>query len=602
MIKRVLAALGCAATTVFLLWAGVPAQSASIIASKHNLSATGPGTIKATSEGEVCVFCHVPHNARAAGPLWNRDQPAATYTPYTSSTRKITAPGQPTGTSLMCLSCHDGTIALGKISSRGTNIVMAAGKTHLTAAADPLSYIGTDLSDDHPVSFLYSSALSNTELRVPSGAVKLDASGQMQCTACHSPHDNANGKFLVVSNVASALCRNCHNKSYWASSDHATSTKTWSGSGTNPWTHTSNSPQNVANNACESCHRPHTAPGKKQLLNSATEETNCLVCHSGTVATSTKNIQTELNKVSHHGVGSYLNVHDAAEANLVAAAHVECVDCHNPHSANATAGAANGGAAVTIPGSLSNVRGISIGGVATSPVTAEYEICLRCHGSGTAKVPTPSTARVIASNDKRQQFDTTNPSFHPVGAAGKSAKVPSLLTGWSTTSRVKCTDCHNNNAGPYSTGTGITASGTTPNGPHGSIYPSLLERQYLKADGASTAAGTTESAAAYALCYKCHDRNTAGKGVISSTAVVGSFKEHNKHIVGEKTPCNTCHDPHGVSSTSGGTTLSNARLINFNTAIVTKSGTQAIRWERVGTAGGRCYLTCHGQNHNPWTY
>lgn len=590
MIRNPFSALAGAVVILLLLELSVPAQSASIVSNKHNLSATGPGTIKATSEGEVCVFCHVPHNAKTAAPLWNRDQPTTVYTPYTSSTRKITAPGQPTGTSLMCLSCHDGTIALGKISSRTTNIVLAAGKTHLTAAADPLSYIGTDLSDDHPVSFLYSSVLSNTELRVPSGAVKLDASGQMQCTACHSPHDNANGKFLVVSNVKSALCTNCHNKSYWAGSDHATSTKTWNGTGTNPWTHTTNSPQNVTNNACESCHRPHTAAGKKQLLNSATEETNCLVCHSGTVATSTKNIATELAKTSHHGVASYLNVHDAAEANLVATAHVECVDCHNPHSANATAGAANAGTAVTIPGSLSNVRGVDISGNPVSPVVAEYQICLRCHGSGTAKVPTPTTARVIVSNDKRAQFDTTNPSFHPVAAAGKSATVPSLLTGWTTGSRVKCTDCHNNNAGPYSTGTGITASGTAPNGPHGSTNPALLERAYTKTDN------TTESAAAYAMCYKCHNR----------TLIIGtgtnSFKEHNKHIVSEKTPCNVCHDPHGVSSSAGGTALSNARLINFNTAIVTKSGTQAIRWERVGTAGGRCYLVCHGANHNPWTY
>lgn len=594
MSKRVWAGLGCAATMVFLLWVGVPAQSASIMASKHNLSATGPGTIKATSEGEVCVFCHVPHNARAAGPLWNRDQPAGPYTPYTSSTRKITSPGQPTGASLLCLSCHDGTIALGKISSRAANVAMAGGKSNF--AVGDQSFIGTDLSDDHPVSFLYSSVLGNTELRSPSGVVKLDASGQMQCTSCHSPHDNANGKFLVVNNTGSALCRNCHNKPYWAASDHATSTKTWNGTGTNPWPHTSNSPQNVANSACENCHRPHTAPGKKQLLNSATEEANCLVCHSGTVATSTKNIQTELNKVSHHGVGSYLNVHDAAEASLVGSAHVECQDCHNPHSVNATAGSVPGGTTVTMPGSLSNVRGISIGGSATSPATAEYEICLRCHGSGSAKIPAPSTARVILSNDKRLQFDSTNPSFHPVAASGRSSTVPSLLTGWSTTSRVKCTDCHNNNAGPYSTGTGITASGTNPNGPHGSTYPTLLERQYLKADGTSATAGTTESAAAYALCYKCHNR----------TSIIGtgtnSFKEHNLHVVKENTPCNTCHDPHGVSSSLGGTTLSNARLMNFNTAIVGKSGTQAIRWERVGTTGGRCYLVCHGQDHNPFTY
>lgn len=580
MIKKPVAALAGAALMGILLWVGAPVQSASIIASKHNLSATGPGTIKATSESEVCVFCHVPHNAKAAGPLWNRDQPAGPYTPYTSSTRKITGPGQPTGASLLCLSCHDGTIALGKISSRAANVAMVGGKNSF--AVGDQSFIGTDLSDDHPISFLYSSALGNTELRTPTGVVKLDASGQMQCTACHSPHDNANGKFLVVNNVGSALCRNCHNKSYWAASDHATSTKTWSGTGTNPWQHTSNSPQNVANNACENCHRPHTAAGKKQLLNSATEETNCLVCHSGTVATSTKNIQTELNKVSHHGVGSYLNVHDAAEANLMGTTHVECQDCHNPHSANSTAGSAPGSTPITLPGSLSNVRGVSISGTAVSPVTAEYQICLRCHADSTSRTPAARTPRVIVQTNTRLEFQTSNPSYHPIAGTGKSSNVPSLIAPWTTTDQMTCTDCHNNNAGP-------NAGGAGPNGPHGSTNALLLERAYVVADN------TTESAASYALCYKCHSRTSIlGTGT-------NSFKEHNKHIVGERTPCNVCHDPHGISGTQG-SVLSNSRLMNFNTSVVTKSGTQAIRWERVGATGGRCYLTCHGANHNPWTY
>lgn len=576
MIKHPFATLAGAAAMVFLLWAGAPVQSASIVASKHNLSATGPGTIKATSEGEVCVFCHVPHNARAAGPLWNRDQPAGPYTPYTSSTRRIASPGQPTGASLLCLSCHDGTIALGKIGSR--TIAMAGAKNSL--ATGDQSFIGTDLSDDHPVSFLYSSVLGNTELRTPSGAVKLDASGQLQCTSCHSPHDNANGKFLVVNNTGSALCRNCHNKPYWAGSDHATSSKTWNGSGTNPWPHTSNSPQNVANNACENCHRPHTAPGRKQLLNSATEEINCLVCHSGTVAS--KNIQSELNKVSHHGVGSYLNVHDAAEPNLMISTHVECQDCHNPHSANGMAGSAPGSTPIALPGSLSNVRGIDIGGTAVSQVTAEYQICLRCHGDSNSGTPAVRTPRVITQANTRLEFQTSNPSYHPIAGAGRSSRVPSLLAPWTVASQMNCSDCHNNDTGP-------NTGGGSSNGPHGSNNPLLLERAYVVADN------TTESAANYALCYKCHSRTSIlGTGT-------NSFKEHNKHIVSERTPCNVCHDPHGISGTQG-STLSNSRLINFDTSVVTRSGTQPIRWERVGTTGGRCYLVCHGQNHNPWTY
>ncbi|VAX15466.1 Cytochrome c family protein, partial [hydrothermal vent metagenome] len=30
---------------------------------KHNLSVSGPGTVKASTETRVCVFCHTPHQA-----------------------------------------------------------------------------------------------------------------------------------------------------------------------------------------------------------------------------------------------------------------------------------------------------------------------------------------------------------------------------------------------------------------------------------------------------------------------------------------------------------------------------------------------------------
>src|SRR4051795_4219699 len=80
---------------------------------KHNLSATGPGTLKATSETQVCVFCHTPHGAEAipAAPLWNRKLSAATYTTYTSTSIDANAAelaAGPGGSSKLCLSCHDG--------------------------------------------------------------------------------------------------------------------------------------------------------------------------------------------------------------------------------------------------------------------------------------------------------------------------------------------------------------------------------------------------------------------------------------------------------------------------------------------------------------
>ena len=39
------------------------AQQTSIQNSPHNLSASGPGQIRAATEQEICIFCHTPQNA-----------------------------------------------------------------------------------------------------------------------------------------------------------------------------------------------------------------------------------------------------------------------------------------------------------------------------------------------------------------------------------------------------------------------------------------------------------------------------------------------------------------------------------------------------------
>ena len=553
------------ATCLFLAlpaWAG-------LATSKHNLSASGPGTVKAASETQSCLFCHAPHNASPIAPLWNRSNPGTSYTPYTSST-SIARPGQPTGASLQCLSCHDGTIALGDVLSRGTRIGMAGGITTMPAGN---SNLGSDLSDDHPISFAYTATLAATrgELASPAtltGKVKLDAGGQLQCTSCHDPHDDTNGKFLVVPNQASALCQTCHQKNYWNNSDHKLSGKTWNGAGINPWPHTSNT--TVAANACENCHRPHTAGGRKWLLNNAAEENNCYSCHNGNVAA--KNIQAEFTgKRSIHPVAASTGVHDPVESAVIQARHVECADCHNPHATNSSSG--------LLPGSLAGVRGLNTGGTEVKPATAEYQICFRCHADS-PNMPAPRTTRQIVQSNTRLEFATTNPSHHAVTGPGKSTNVPSLIAPWTTASTVKCGDCHNNNSGPG-------AGGVGPKGPHGSTYPTLLERQYLKADR------TPESATNYALCYKCHSRNS----ILSDN----SFKEHSKHISGERTPCNACHDPHGISSTQGNAT-NNSRLINFDTTINKPSSSGQLKFVSNGTNKGSCYLTCHGKNHNPLSY
>lgn len=433
--------------------------------------------------------------------------------------------------------------------------------------------LGTDLGDDHPVSIAYTATLAaqrGGELANPAtltGRIKLDTSGQLQCTTCHDAHDNTNGRFLVVPGGASGLCTACHVKPGWASSSHATSNRSWSGVGTNPWP--AGSGTTVASNSCANCHRPHSAPGRRFLLHASVEEDVCYSCHNGNVAT--KNIQAELAKFSRHSVAGSSGVHDPAEPATVASMHVECTDCHNPHASKPGAGGPTG--------ALTGVRGVTINGTAVSVVTSEYEICLRCHADSVTRTPAPGIARQVAQPNIRLKFLASNASFHPIAVAGRSNNVPSLIPPWTTASTLKCTDCHNNDAGPG-------AGGTGPNGPHGSTIRPMLERQYVTTDNSAY------STANYAMCFKCH----------SSASIMGdaSFREHNKHVSGERTPCSVCHDPHGVPAP--GTATSNSRLINFDTTIVRPSSSGILRFDLLGTNRGQCYLTCHGKNHNPLTY
>ncbi len=542
------------------------ARAGSIVTTKHNLAASGPGSVKAITETEICVFCHTPHNSTKDAPLWNRFSSGQTYALHSSSTAKA-HPGQPTGDSKLCLSCHDGTIALGLVHSRATSITLQGGTTLLPAGT---TRIGTDLSGDHPISFTFDAALAaaNGQLRAPTalpGAVRLDGTGQLQCTSCHDAHNNQFGKFLVMDNTASALCVTCHNQTYWSTTLHSTATKTWNGVGTNPWPHTTKT--TVQANGCENCHRPHAAGNRSPLLNFAGEEGNCLSCHSGTV--SAKNLQPEFSKASIHPIAATTGVHDPMEDAINSPRHVECVDCHNPHAAKSQAASAPAAS-----GDLAGVRGVSLTGAVIDPLGNQYELCFRCHGDSTNR-GSARVARVTPQTNTRLEFQSSNASYHPVTAAGMNPNVPSLIAPLTSASRIYCTDCHNNNQGPG-------AGGVGPNGPHGSAYVPLLERRLELTDN------QTESAAIYAQCYKCHSR--------TSILANQSFRYHSKHIVDVRAACTTCHDSHGVSGTP--------HLINFNTAYVTKSVRRNAgpTYTSTGLNRGSCTLTCHGEDHNPYNY
>jgi len=189
--------------------------SAGITGSKHDFSSNSWNTT-----GEICRVCHTPHNATSTiVPLWNHALTTAAFTAYSSYSLNA-AVGQPSPSSKACLSCHDGTIALDSFGgAAGSNFISGSPK------------LGTDLSNDHPVSFTYDAALATADGGLYDPTLKtvgalggktiaagmLISGNKVECSSCHDVHRGKGnsvtaGRLLLVNNTGSALCLTCHNK------------------------------------------------------------------------------------------------------------------------------------------------------------------------------------------------------------------------------------------------------------------------------------------------------------------------------------------------------------------------------------------------------
>ena len=536
----------------------------------HNLAVTGPEQ-KVASEQRLCIACHVPHITAGVKPLWDASATVSQTMPATTrpvepthatlrptesrlpdsagedtggTGRPVVAyPGQPTGVSKLCLSCHDGTIAPGNIVARNQLIQTAERMTTTPHGKRPA---GTDLSDDHPISIRFDAVLARQKpwLKDPntlSGKVALDKNGEMQCTSCHDPHDNANGKFLTIANADSGLCNTCHQVG----------------------------PTTVTNHTnCLGCHQNHTSPSGIKLLKQATITGTCVSCHGGgTTKPQGPNVGDDIRKFANHDTSPPIELAKHSPGDSA------CSDCHDPHTMQTATATAPG-----IRGNFGHVAGVSAQGTPVKIARYEYEVCFRCHGDKQELVP--RITRAINQPNMRLKLSTSAVSFHPVEGRGVNMAVTSLKPEFTTASTIYCTDCHSSDSGKKAGGSGAS-------GPHGSENAGLLVEQYETADY------TAESSQSYALCYRCHDRAS----ILSDQ----SFKLHKIHIADRKTPCSACHDPHGISSTQG-TKGHNSFLINFDARIVQKSSNGKREFTSTGVRTGTCSLNCHGVDHFGFGY
>ena len=128
----------------------IPGKSsdAGLMGSAHDFSAL-------SENQEVCTICHTVHDADVTvteAPLWNHTNSTQQYQVYNSKTMDATV-SQPSASSKLCLSCHDGTVA---VDSYGG----ASGVLFLSGDA---AVAGDGLMNDHPISFVYDDALAATD-------------------------------------------------------------------------------------------------------------------------------------------------------------------------------------------------------------------------------------------------------------------------------------------------------------------------------------------------------------------------------------------------------------------------------------------------------
>jgi predicted CXXCH cytochrome family protein len=199
MKKRTIALLMIALVTAY--WAGQASLHAAgtIVGSAHDFSGTS------WAQQQICLPCHTPHKAdTTVTPLWNHQLSNATYTTYTSP-YLLETPGTPGASSKLCLSCHDGTVAVDSYGGRTGNVYISQQNN-----------IGTDLSNDHPIAITYGHKnpancanchWSGATLQLPFYG------GKVECATCHDPHNKGEGeKLLRITMNGSQLCLFCHGK------------------------------------------------------------------------------------------------------------------------------------------------------------------------------------------------------------------------------------------------------------------------------------------------------------------------------------------------------------------------------------------------------
>ncbi len=631
-------------------------SSSQDVLGSHDLSAGSTSTTTGSLSAS-CLYCHAPHaglngtSGVQSHALWNHKLSTSTYTLYTSSTYKQQGIQPALGaSSSLCLSCHDGTVALG--------LTVAYGKIPTTSEIQ--SSIGTDLRLSHPISLtlpikdapmLLATFVSTGVPADSTGCVRL-IKGNLECTTCHNPHvqntDASSPYFLTRTNTNSEICLACHDLSRtditstsetttikWSASAHANAQNREAGAQSRLMTssHTAATTHpTVAGEGCLACHAMHNAATNEWLLLDADSSTSsstaksaqvisytgqsqtgigstggsertCLRCHAGdkNVQPQPANILAEFEKGGHPFPSTSAR-HTANETALLEHnRHATCTDCHNPHAAQRTQAAQDSGGLSVAQNGVRGIRASDGTSVAQS-VDYEYENCLRCHGSSNGKAVLTRFGylpnRVAGTGDPldvRAEMSSSSASSHPVmhdrNSSGTQPSLRTSMVKFDGQTPAKEMGSRILCSDCHNSDTNRRSGGTSPSGPHGSSYSHILERRYEMSQSPAPGQNVQN-------LFPSPDLSASGPYALcakchdlSRVTADTSFAQHSRHIAAGFS-CSVCHSAHGVATATGGN--SGLRQVNFDTNVVAGVGTAAPYYDRTT---GTCSLYCHTHVH-----
>jgi len=467
---------------------------------------------------DFCGACHGPTFSYIGGDH---------ITDFTGeATHDLNTPNPPSGSEIKCVNCHE---------KHGSDYYRLTKKYE-----EELCYVCHNSSS-------LPNTLNNWDIQAQFGLTSRhditsqDPGAKVECSSCHGPHvvqassanmlsNPDNTKTLWTGSITS-YCIKCHDGTAPSSVINSTTVVPYTVTmsiispisspfftGWDKAPYLSVPAGMSATNACDTCHHPHGSNNQRlnayNLDNSSSykEENLCLTCHTLGGPAGAADIDAQLAKTYKHPVDTTSDIHVDTENkdNLsydssASKRHSECVDCHNPHEADAATASPPASSGV-----LRGIGGIRSDGTPINPIANQYELCFKCHSSYVTLPP--------GELDKAYQFNTSNESYHPVEAVGKNTGIDTnaFVSPITETSVLYCTDCHGNED---SAGAQCVV---------GSANDNILKLTYSSTDTS--------------LCFSCHTQDSYSVGDPLTSA-----SRWQKHRVSGHQNCADCHSSHGTN-------------------------------------------------------